>query len=368
MFRASVLLSLATLALGLANGDLRVSVKAVSSSVRSVDDIVLTAVVTNPTAADVRVLKIANVLDTNPTDSFAVTKVVGSNSAESFAATTSEEEEAVEFIGAIAYPDFTNEANYVTIPAGQSIAVNHTLSALYNFEGHGPGSYKFAPWTIFQSGPDSDAIVVDIEPVTIEISEDVARRSLFEEHLVARGSTPNCNDATKLQRIRDALANSKDLARGATAHINNVPNSLQYPKFFSGVDKQAVKDRFNWIANDKGNRQVYCNRDPANLCNNGAAAYVMLSLSGGNILASDAYMCNGFFNFQPTGDICKQNIDDINNSRGGVMLHEMSHATAATTDHIYGCRAVRNLNAQQKLSNADNFQCMALAVWRVSRC
>ena len=73
-FRASILLSFATLALGLAAGGLKVTVNAVSSSVSSIDDIVLTAVVSNPTGQDIRVIGTNNVLDNLPTKSFFVTK------------------------------------------------------------------------------------------------------------------------------------------------------------------------------------------------------------------------------------------------------------------------------------------------------
>lgn len=74
MFRVGIVLSLSALALGLSSGDLHVSLKAISSSVHSVDDIILTAVVSNPTAADIRVIAKNNVLDGSATSSFAVSK------------------------------------------------------------------------------------------------------------------------------------------------------------------------------------------------------------------------------------------------------------------------------------------------------
>lgn len=74
MFRAGVVLSLTALALGLSSGDLHVSLKAISSSVQSVDDIILTAVVSNPTKEDIRVIAKNNVLDRSATRSFALSK------------------------------------------------------------------------------------------------------------------------------------------------------------------------------------------------------------------------------------------------------------------------------------------------------
>ncbi|TFL01365.1 hypothetical protein BDV98DRAFT_507545, partial [Pterulicium gracile] len=61
-------------------------------------------------------------------------------------------------------------------------------------------------------------------------------------------------------------------------------------------------------------------------------------------------------------------IDQIDNSKGGVMLHELPHATSGTTDHICGCRAVQGISAAQKRDNADNYQCMALNVYRLFNC
>lgn len=74
MFRSAILLSLTTLALGLSTGDLTVTLNAVSNKVSSIEDIILTAVVSNPTDADIRVIRSANVLDGSASDSFRVSK------------------------------------------------------------------------------------------------------------------------------------------------------------------------------------------------------------------------------------------------------------------------------------------------------
>lgn len=55
-------------------------------------------------------------------------------------------------------------------------------------------------------------------------------------------------------------------------------------------------------------------------------------------------------------------IEQINNSKGGVMLHELSHATGGTADHVYGCQAVQGLSAQQKGTCADNYQVRAVSL------
>jgi deuterolysin len=72
MFRTGFLLSLTTLALDLFLGDLHVSLKSISPSVKSVEDIISTAVVSNPTTKDIRVIAKNNALDGSAISSFAV--------------------------------------------------------------------------------------------------------------------------------------------------------------------------------------------------------------------------------------------------------------------------------------------------------
>jgi len=75
MFRSILLLSLTTLALGLSVDDLKVSVKALQTEVDSIDDIIISAIVTNPTDRDIRVFAKNNVLDgSTTTTSFTVSK------------------------------------------------------------------------------------------------------------------------------------------------------------------------------------------------------------------------------------------------------------------------------------------------------
>ena len=75
MFRSILLLSLTTLALGLSTGDLQVSMKALHTDVDSIEDIVISAIITNPTDRDIRVFAKNNVLDgSTTTTSFTVSK------------------------------------------------------------------------------------------------------------------------------------------------------------------------------------------------------------------------------------------------------------------------------------------------------
>ncbi|TFL01373.1 hypothetical protein BDV98DRAFT_604672 [Pterulicium gracile] len=308
MFRSAIPLSLTTLALGLSSGDIKVTLNAVSSSVSSIEDIILTTVISSPTSSDIRVIKSANVLDDSPSDSFAI------------------------------HTGFSNEANFATILAGQPIAVNHTVTALYDFGSHGTGTFAFKPWTYFQTDIDQPVI----ERHVIDVDEASGNRAL----------NPNCNDGGKLQNIRDSISFARSLTGGAASDIRNRPNSNEWNKFFGNVNnRDEIWYRFDLIAGDVGNCQVYCNRDDASVCNRAAAC-----VWNGNV-----YMCDNFLTFQ-------EPIEQINNSKGGVVLHELSHVSADTTDHAYGCQTVQGLSTQQKRNNADDYQCMALNVYRILNC
>lgn len=319
MFRTAALFSFVSLALGLSTGDLQVSVKASSNKVSSIDDIVLTAIVSNPTSEDIRVIRNANILDELPTNSFAVAK----------------DDQDVTFTGLIVTPNFEAADNFITIAAGQSVAVNHTVSALYDFEPHGAGTYTFTPRAVFQTKENSDVLSVSAQPISIEVTSDVAHREVFPGADASlqptdslRASTFNCPDANKLNTLRNSQTDARNLARAAASRIRNNQNNDQYTKFFGTNDRNEVARRYDLIANDAGTRTIHCNQDPANICSR-AAAYVMLSASGTTVYSSQTYFCDSFFNFQTTPQICSQPITSINNSLGGVFLHEMSHATVA---------------------------------------
>ncbi|KAJ8073705.1 hypothetical protein PM082_011983 [Marasmius tenuissimus] len=234
IFCVSILLSFTALALGLATGDVKVSVKAVSSSVSSIEDVVLTAIVFNPSNRDIRVLALNNILDDQPTRSFSVTK----------------DGKEVTFTGIHVTPDLDNQANWVTILAGQSVSVNHTVSKLYNFEPHGTGTYMFAPNAIFQTTMTEPLLVVNVDSVQVEVvhNGDVSFRYLIPPS--ASLSSVSCADPGRAQILRDAHENAKLLATNTITDIRNNPNSVNWGAFFGGNDREEIIQRFTLIAQD----------------------------------------------------------------------------------------------------------------------
>ncbi|KAF7322005.1 Neutral protease 2 [Mycena kentingensis (nom. inval.)] len=356
MFRAAALLSLCTFALALSPSDLKVSIKAVESTVASVEDIVITTIVSNPTTEDIRVIGKNNVLDGSATRSFAVTKDDGS----------------VMFTGIRSTLDLTADSIYTTIPAGSSIAVNHTVGALYDFEHSGTGSFEFTPNTLFQTAPDTEPVEIAAETVSVEVTHDVAKRELYPgQHLARRTSTPTCGDSSKLSVITNALADARARAGGAASDIKTHPNGPEYTAYFGGNAQNDIWFNFDRIAGDLSSvskdRKIWCNSDPAGLCgaNSGVIAYTVVVTSGGQIVGSDIYNCQIFFDsVRNTPSICAQGFDATTSSKGGVILHELSHATSGSNDIAYGCSAASGLSVANKKNNADNYRCMGLAIYK----
>ncbi|KAF7315833.1 Neutral protease 2 [Mycena indigotica] len=341
MFRASLLLSLATAVLGLSAGDLKVSVKAVSPSVKSVDDIVITAVVSNPTKKDIRVIAKNNILDGSATRSFAVSKA----------------DNSVLFTGVRTTLDLTAEGIYTTIPAGSSIAAHSGLSPI----------------------PFSKLVPVQPRSMSTPITSLLKSRMMWPNAnffpLQARTSTPVCGDAGKLQIIKDSLSYGRSLAGGAASDIKTHPNSAEFNTYFGGNNQNDIWYNMDRIAGDlssiSGDRTINCNNDPAALCggNGGVIAYTIVVTSGGKIVGSNIYTCEIFYTLvQPTPSVCTNGFDSTTSSRGGVILHELSHATSGSADIIYGCSNTAQLSAANKKNNADNYRCMGLAIYKHYNC
>ncbi|KAF8067649.1 hypothetical protein FPV67DRAFT_1780706 [Lyophyllum atratum] len=354
MFRATLLLSLATLALGLSSGDLKVTLNAVSSSVSSIDDIIISAVVSNPTNKDIRVIAKNNILDTSATKSFAVRK----------------NDQDVLFTGIRATFDLTAEGIYTTIPARSSVAVNHTdIGALYDFEHSGTGAFSFVANNIFQTGPDAPALIVDAPAVTVKVTDDVQKRLLLAPSL----STPQCSDGGKQAVISDSLAGARAMAGGAASDIRTHPTSSEFNTYFAGNSQDTIWYRMDIIAGDlssSGTRIIGCT-DPAAICGGtgGVIAYTLVGTSNGQIVSSDIYTCPIFFTaVSDTPRICTDGFDSTTSSKAGVILHELSHATSGTSDLGYGCSVTAGLSTSDKLNNADNYRCMGSAIYKHYNC
>ncbi|KAF9267899.1 hypothetical protein L218DRAFT_836698, partial [Marasmius fiardii PR-910] len=117
--------------------------------------------------------------------------------------------------------DFSHESLYINIPAGQSVAVNHTISSIYDFSSFAAGtSFSVAPRSsTFQSAPDDVPIVVDTNAVNVKVTDGLAFTPAFSSTPAVLVSNPTCSDGGKQQVITDSLTYARSLAGGAASDI-----------------------------------------------------------------------------------------------------------------------------------------------------
>ncbi|KIY62244.1 hypothetical protein CYLTODRAFT_459155 [Cylindrobasidium torrendii FP15055 ss-10] len=367
MFASALLFTatLAKLATAISEGDLNISLQ-VASTVASANNLIVTAIVSNPTSEDIRVLAINNVLDNSPTQSFDIKSGDGS---------------AVPFTGAKVTWDLSSDAIYKNIPAGQSVAVNHTIGGIHDFSSFSAGTtFEVTPHafsSILSSVKDASGIVPRADPVNFVVTDNTKTDQLFNS-LPPKGqpqpalSTPTCSDGTKLQLIKDSLAYARSLAGGAATDINSHPNGAEYNRYFGGNTQSDIWYNFDRIAGDlpsAGTRNIYCASDYADsrdACNNNPwIAYTVIYSDG----RTPIYTCDGLANCGTTPSICSsRNYDATTSSRGGVILHELAHAVFGAADIAYGCSATERLGAADRRNNADNYRCMGLNIYLDYNC
>ncbi|KAJ6596614.1 hypothetical protein B0H10DRAFT_1827991 [Mycena sp. CBHHK59/15] len=312
-----------------------------SSSVHSISDLTLTAVVTNTGAEYIKVLKYATVLDAElPTRSFTVTR----------------NGTVVPFVGvklSVSLEEADDSA-YTTIPAGESVTLVHdgktsshsfclcqltskcVVSALYDFASVGTGPFTFAPVTTFQTAPTtqkiaarSDLVTVEIlsSPITIAVTGDVGRRE------------PALNRRSQAKTLA-STASSYVTSRGATDTL--------YRAYFGAIATSRVTSVLNAVANESSSTRTLSCTDTFGVCTAGVIAYTVIS-------TTNIYFCSIFFSEVPSTSLCSGTSVASRNVRGGTTLHELTHATSGTDDVIYGCASDQALSDANSVINADNY-------------
>lgn len=156
-------------------------------------------------------------------------------------------------------PAITEDAAFITVPAGGSIAVNHTVAASYDFESVGAGTFTFDAITNLRvaEGNEITHFVLDAASVDVEVTDDVSKRSLFPESANLRTSTPVCNDANRRNYLAASLTEARAVAGGAAANIRQSPNSANFATYFNNHNRNDIWYNFDRIAGDlasSGNR------------------------------------------------------------------------------------------------------------------
>ncbi|KAF8885804.1 Deuterolysin metalloprotease family-domain-containing protein [Infundibulicybe gibba] len=319
-----------------------------SDSISSLNDLKLTATVTNTGAEDVKVLKYGTILDDKmPTKSFTVTK----------------DGEAIPFTGIklSVSLDQVDDSAFATIPAGETVTVNHdSILRIVNFASAGAGTFTFEPITSFQVAGAQEAataltrVEAQAAPtVNINITGDISQREL--QHVNKR-AVDICTTASRKSFIDAAYSEGKSLASTASSYISSHGADTLYKAYFGATATSRVTSILNAVASESSSSRTLSCVDSLGACSSGVIAYTVIS-------TTNIYFCSIFFNEVATANLCSGTTVASRNARGGTTLHELTHAVGGTDDIQYGCAADQALSDANSVANADNFNCFTTQVY-----
>ncbi|KAF9553538.1 Metalloprotease [Agrocybe pediades] len=369
MFFAPYLTVFALLAPVLASPHKRVEAITVdvttSPAVDSVDELKLTATVTNTGAEAVRILKYGTVLDEKlPTKSFVVTK----------------DGQAVKFTGiklSVSLPD-ADETAFTTIAPGEQVTVSHDVASLFDFSSVGAGTFKFAPITNFvvsntikskdtatvnalSAGPSFSRLEAASNAVEVTIKNPKSKRAESAAHLERRAKDI-CTTSSKKSFIDASYTEAKTLANAGTSYISSKGASDSvYKAYFGTTSTSKVSGILSAVANENSSSRTLSCTDSLNACSSGVIAYTATA-------TTNIYFCSIFFNEVATSSLCSGTTVASRNVRGGTTLHELTHAVGGTDDIGYGCSADQSLSTSNKAINADNYNCFTTQVYQNTKC
>ncbi|KAI9060880.1 Metalloprotease [Trametes sanguinea] len=322
------------------------------TDVHSIDDIKVTAAVTNTGSEALKVLKYGTVLDSElPTRSFTVSK----------------DGAVADFTGIKLQIDLDalDDSAFVVIPAGETVMAEHNVAPLYDFEALGTGAFEFEPVTTFQvvaADAKPHAYKVAAQKLTVTVKQDVARRELAAAH--DRRARVSCSSSSEASFISSAYSEGKSLASIAANYVaSNGADSL-FRSYFGSTSTSTVRSVLSNVANENSSSRTLNCADPYGACTSGVIAYTVTS-------TTNVYFCSLFYSEVTTSRLCSGTSVASRNIRGGTVLHELTHATSGTVDVGYGCSYDQSLgqsNPREAAENADNYNCFATQVYQNTQC
>ncbi|HKV11633.1 MAG TPA: M35 family metallo-endopeptidase [Thermoanaerobaculia bacterium] len=239
-------------------------------------------------------------------------------------------------------------ADFLRIPAGESISADVELSSVYDMSRTGEYSIQYR----VPAGPNKSNVVYlglerderALEPLPAEITAGGNDKYLSPSYV-------SCS-TTRQSTLVSALSNAESMSLRAKNYLLAVPSTSRstdpaYKTWFGSYTSTRwsnVQTHYNNIYSAFNTQRVtfYCD------CTDSSYAYVY---------ANQPYrihLCGAFWNAPMTGT----------DSKAGTLIHEMSHFTvvAGTQDYAYGQTACKNLAISSPTSatnNADNHEYFA---------
>ncbi|KAH9887669.1 Metalloprotease [Cubamyces lactineus] len=323
------------------------------TDVHSIDDIKVTAAVTNTGSEALKVIKYGTVLDSDlPTRSFKVSK----------------DGVAADFTGIKLQVDIDSldDSAFVVIHAGETVIVEHEVAPLYDFEALGTGAFEFEPVTTFQvveADAKPHAHKVSAKKLTVNVKHDVARRELKAAAHEKRARV-SCSSSSDASFISSAYSEGKSLASIAANYVSSHGADSLFRSYFGSTSTSTVRSVLSNVANENSSSRTLNCADPYGACTSGVIAYTVTS-------TTNVYFCSLFYSEVTTSRLCSGTSVASRNIRGGTVLHELTHATSGTVDVGYGCSYDQSLgqsNPREAAENADNYNCFATQIYQNTQC
>ena len=315
-----------------------VSLSTSQSEYLAAQDVLVTVTIANPTKHSVRILKWFTPADGMEEAVFDVS-VDGA---------------PVAYTGAIYKRPAATGKDYISLKAGDSISYTVNLGDYYDLSTAGQYdiAYAVASYTLFnekgngQSAPDSLAS----EPINLKVEGRTGKGKITPTPTPPPTGSNTFDACTTSQKsdITAARSQAKTYAGASLTNLTNNPfSTTRYVTWFGVFDTTRytmVKTHFTneSTAWNTYNVTYHCK------CNQPYYAYVYPNKP------YEIYLCKYFWLAPMSGT----------DSKGGTLIHEMSHfpAVAGTNDYVYGQSGAQNLaitNPAQAIMNADNHEYFA---------
>lgn len=279
--------------------------------------------------------------------------------------------ERVPYTGRLAKRPAPRAADYLRIPAGESLSVTFDLSAVYDMRQPGNYTVRYAASGIgvvredfvrgqtvrgVLDGLESDTVALTLTGPDLRAEQEIEAAASPIDSTFDKALTPtflNCTNS-HITSIGNALTNAQNYATESYNFLNGLPvasrsTNVRYKTWFGAYTTSryaTVQSHFNNIKNAFAGQTFQLDCDCAS--DNSYYAYVYANQP------YHVHLCGAFFAAPATGT----------DSKAGTLVHETSHFTvvAGTSDYAYGqtaCKKLATKTPNKAINNADSHEYFA---------
>jgi len=277
--------------------------------------------------------------------------------------------ERVAYTGRLVKRAAPRAADYVRIPAGESVSVTFDLSAVYDMRKPGHYTVRYEAEGIDFVREDRrhgmtalgalDTLASQTLDVTLsgwDLSGDEQAAAPAGRSITSKALTPtylNCSNSN-ISSIGNALTNAQSYATESYNFLVNLAaasrsTDARYKTWFGAYTSSGystIQSHYNSLKNAFAGQTFQLNCD----CSTDNSLYAF-------VFANQPYqvhLCGAFFAAPATGT----------DSKAGTLVHETSHFTvvAGTNDNAYGqtaCKSLAIKNPKKAIDNADSHEYFA---------